>query len=177
MKTLIICESIHHGNTEKIAKAMAEVLDATIKKPADVKRKDIAEADLVGLGSGIYMWKHHRSLFEMLDRLPVFSRQAFIFSTSGGPGGPSYHAALKEKMGKRGLRAIAEFNCKGWDTVGPLAIVGGINKGKPDDNDIFEAKIFAEGLKRRLGATLSKKKDIKKQPPKTERPFSKWAMG
>lgn len=27
MKTLIICISTHHGNTEKIAKAMAEIIN------------------------------------------------------------------------------------------------------------------------------------------------------
>lgn len=30
MKTLIICISVHHGNTRKIAQVMAEVLDADI---------------------------------------------------------------------------------------------------------------------------------------------------
>lgn len=33
MKTLVICISVHHGNTRKIAQAMVEVLDALASIP------------------------------------------------------------------------------------------------------------------------------------------------
>jgi len=36
MKTLVICISVHHGNTRKIAQAMAEVLDADMLEPANI---------------------------------------------------------------------------------------------------------------------------------------------
>jgi len=35
MKTLIVCLSVHHGNTKKIADAMAAVLDAEVIGPGD----------------------------------------------------------------------------------------------------------------------------------------------
>ena len=53
MKTLIICESVHHGNTKKIADAMAAVLNAEIKKPAEIDVGKLGEYDLIGFGSGI----------------------------------------------------------------------------------------------------------------------------
>jgi flavodoxin len=37
METLIIYISVHHGNTEKIAKVMANILDATL---LEVKQAD-----------------------------------------------------------------------------------------------------------------------------------------
>ena len=39
MKTLIIYESVHHGNTEKIAKAMAGILEADLLKPDEIDAK------------------------------------------------------------------------------------------------------------------------------------------
>jgi flavodoxin len=36
MKTLIVYVSIEHGNTEKVARAMAEVLGADTKKASEV---------------------------------------------------------------------------------------------------------------------------------------------
>jgi len=37
MKTTIICKSIHQGNTLKVAKRMAKVLNAKIIEPHEVK--------------------------------------------------------------------------------------------------------------------------------------------
>jgi flavodoxin len=47
----------------------------------------------------------------------------------------------------RGFSITGEFSCKGWDTVGPLKLFGGINKGRPNEDDLEEARVFARGLK------------------------------
>ncbi len=39
MKTLIICHSYHHGNTKKVADAMAAVLQAEVVNPRDVNAR------------------------------------------------------------------------------------------------------------------------------------------
>ncbi len=84
MKTLIIYQSIHHDNTEKIAKVMANVLEAKLVKPQELDISTVAEYDLIGFGSGIYWGKHHKSLLNMVDKLPSQkNKKAFIFSTSG----------------------------------------------------------------------------------------------
>ena len=83
MKTLVICISVHHGNTRKIAQAMAEVLDADVLEPANIDVTTLDKYDLVGFGSGIYGWKHHNSLLNLVDKLPHTNKKAFIFSTRG----------------------------------------------------------------------------------------------
>jgi hypothetical protein len=50
MKTLIIYKSIHRRNTEKIAKAMAEAIDAKIVDPQEVQSEEVAKYNLVGFG-------------------------------------------------------------------------------------------------------------------------------
>ncbi|MGV8176958.1 MAG: hypothetical protein ACP5NX_04105 [Candidatus Bilamarchaeaceae archaeon] len=50
------------------------------------------------------------------------------------------------KMLEKHFNIIAEFACKGWDTFGPLKMVGGINRGRPNDGDLKKAKEFARKL-------------------------------
>lgn len=148
MKTLIICVSMHHGNTEKIAKAMAEVLDAEIKKPSEVNIEEITKYDLIGFASGIYNRKHHRSLFELVDKLKSQKHnKAFIFSTATIPF-KVLHKPLKESLIDKGFDIIEEFCCKGFMNHSfTKYIFGGLNKGRPNEKDLENARKFAEDLK------------------------------
>ena len=147
MKTLIIYTSVHHQNTEKVAKVMAEELEADLVPIMEAQPGMPAAYDLVGFGSGIYFGKHHKTLLRFVETLPpVTQKQAFVFSTSGD--GKIHHAALKEKLVNRGFCVVDEFCCKGWDTVGPLKLFGGINKGRPDEKDLAGATGICPGTEK-----------------------------
>lgn len=147
MKTLIICESVHHGNTKKIADSMSAVLGAEVKNAGEVDAGKLGEYDLIGFGSGIYMGKHHKNLLKLAGDMPKLEKNAFIFSTAGGANeNMKNHKALKEKLSEKGLRVLDEFTCRGFDTFGPLMLVGGVNKGKPDAADLENARQFAAKL-------------------------------
>ena len=158
MKTLIIYTSIHHKNTERIAKVMAEVLEAPLAKPREIDINSLAEYDLLGFGSGIYFGKHHKSLLKLVDKLPnLKGRKVFVFSTSGvsNVGNfihnirhkvSNFHIPLREKLVKKGLVIVGEFTCKGFDTVGPFKLIGGISKGRPNEKDLEKARKFAKNL-------------------------------
>lgn len=156
VKTLIICFSYHHKNTAKIASVFADILDAEIKTPLKVKPSDISKYDLIGFGSGIYFGKHHKVLLDLVDKLPHVTKKAFIFSTSGGTRSIAYksHQRLREKLQSKGFDIVGEFNCAGFDTFGPFKIVGGLQKGRPNADDLRQAETFA--LK--LAKTRSKKR-------------------
>ena len=147
MKSLIICTSFHHGNTEKVAKTMGEILDAPLMEPQIIDTETLSEYDLIGFGSGIYFSRHHKSLLELVDRLPYLNRKAFIFSTRGMGPIRIYHGPLRRRLLKKGFTIVGEFSCKGLDTDGPLAFMGGINKGRPSKLDLERAQKFAENLK------------------------------
>ena len=146
IKTLIIYTSIHHSNTEKIAKAMAEILDADLLKPRKVDADALSKYDLIGFGSGIYFWKHHKSLLDLVDDLIVLNKKAFVFSTRGIGPVWVYHRPLKKRLREKGFDIIGEFSCRGFDTVGPLKLIGGINKGRPNGKDLEHAENFAKSL-------------------------------
>lgn len=163
MKSLLVLYSYHHNNTEKIANVFAKVLDAQIKTPQQVRPEELREYDLVGFGSGIYSEKHHPSLLDLADKLPqVTGKSAFIFSTNGVPaavsGSSGYispdpgqfrknHLQLKEKLLSKGYTIAGEFSCAGFNTNSFLKFLGGVNKGRPNAEDLKRAEEFAMGLR------------------------------
>ncbi len=147
MKALIVYSSVHHGNTEKVAKAMAGELGARLLKPAEVFADMVSDCDLIGFGSGIYVSQFHRSVLSLVDSLPTSpGKQAFVFSTSG-VGKAAYNERFKAKLAEKGYKVIGQFHCKGFDTYGPLKLVGGISKGRPNAEDLERAAAFARELK------------------------------
>ena len=154
MQTLIIYTSIHHDNTEKVARAMAEVLHAKLAKSNDVNINELIEYDLIGFGSGIYFRKHHRVLLNLVDKLPkVENKKAFIFSTSGVREMWFFHEfnkPLEEKLFEKELHVIGEFSCRGFDTYGVWKCIGGISKGRPNEKDLQRARNFAQELLEKL---------------------------
>ena len=154
MKTLLVLCSYHHKNTEKIAKVFAKVLDAQIKTPQQINPEELQEYNLVGFGSGIYGAKHHKLLLDLADTLPqVTNRKAFIFSTSAIMGKTKVandHSSLREKLQSRGYMIIGEFSCKGFNTNSFMKYLGGMNKGRPNAEDLKHAEEFAQNMKQNL---------------------------
>lgn len=152
MKSLIVLFSYHHKNTEKIAKVFAKVLNAEIKMPKEINPEELQDYDLIGFGSGIYSAKHHESLLELADQLQqVRSKNAFIFSTGGITGktkAAKDHSTLREKLQSKGYIIVDEFQCKGFNTNSFLKIFGGMNKGRPNVQDLKNAEEFAQKLKK-----------------------------
>ena len=148
MKTLIVCQSTHHGNTMKVAQVMAEELGAEIRKPSEVAAGDLDGYDLVGFGSGIYNQKHHVSLFRLVDSLESpRNGKCFIFSTAS----TCYtkpHQPLKTALAAKGFDVLDEFVCRGFmDYSFTKFLFGGINKGRPNAGDLSAARAFASKLK------------------------------
>jgi hypothetical protein len=52
-RTPIVCKSVHHLNTSRVARAVGEVMNAEISAPEDVPDPRLDEHDLLGLGSGV----------------------------------------------------------------------------------------------------------------------------
>ncbi|OPX67103.1 MAG: flavodoxin [Methanoregulaceae archaeon PtaB.Bin056] len=154
MESLVIVYSYHHHNTERIARVIANVLDAPVKKPDEVTPEEISGYGLIGFGSGIYHGMHHESLLSLADRLPsASSGTAFLFSTAGITGERKTskdHSLLREKLQAKGYRVTGEFSCKGYNTNSFLKYLGGMNRGRPNAEDIHRAWEFARNLRKEL---------------------------
>jgi len=154
LRSLVIVFSYHHGNTEKIAHACAKVLGAGVKTPQQVKPEEIAEYDLVGFGSGIYSATFDASVLDLADRLQnAAGKKAFLFSTYGAPAFianrefiEKNHQQIRKKLQAKGYTVIGEFGCAGWNTNSFLKYFGGLNKGRPDANDLQNAEAFSRQM-------------------------------
>jgi len=155
VRSLLILHSYHNKNTEKIANSFTKVLAAAIKAPQQTDPEELRDYDLIGFGSGIYDGRHHKALLDLADKLPqVVSWQAFIFSTCGIPAfgmteeyAAKNHSSLREKLRAKGYTIIDEFSCVGHNTNSFLKLFGGINKGRPNAEDLKRAEAFARKLK------------------------------
>ena len=156
MKALIVCASVSHGNTRRIAEAMGQVLSAQVVEPERVDPADLAAYDLVGFGSGIFSGRFHPSLRDLVAALPraAEGRRAFVLATSGLPEPPfkPFTGPLVRRLEAKGFRVSGTFTCRGYDTWLPFRLVGGINAAHPDAADLTAARTFADGLRVRSGA-------------------------
>ncbi|MCK5128405.1 MAG: flavodoxin family protein [Clostridiales bacterium] len=150
MKTLIIYKSIHLGNTKKIAETIAKVLDADLLQPGQLDADKIAEYDLIGFGSGIYSDTYHPTILKLIDGTHhLNSKRVFIFSTAGVIYKKS-HIEIKQKLRAKNTIFMDEFYCKGLNKNSFLKFFGGMNKGRPNADDLKRALNFANALQNSL---------------------------
>ena len=100
MQSIIIYRSVHHKNTKKIAETIAKVLRAKLITPDKVNIVEIQKSDIIGFGSGIYFGRFHKTILELIEKLPKLKKKAFIFSTCGRNDGflNRAHHSLKRKF-------------------------------------------------------------------------------
>jgi flavodoxin len=153
LKCLLIVYSYHHSNTQKVAEAMARVLDSEIRTPQQTNPEMLQNYDLVGFGAGIDSGKHYKVLLDLADKLPqVDNKNAFIFSTAGLSDDKKRekdHSALRQKLQSKGYTIVDEFQCRGFNTNSFLKIFGGMGKNRPNSEDLKHAEEFAQNLKKK----------------------------
>lgn len=109
---------------------------------------------MIGFGAGIDSGKHYAPLLSFAEALPPSNGQrVFIFSTSAIISTEKVakdHAALRTILLAKGYAIVDEFACKGYNTNSFLRLIGGINRGRPNSEDLFAARHFASNLLKSL---------------------------
>lgn len=149
-KTLILLKSVHRQNTRKVADAMIDVIHGDVFEPNEVTPDQLDKYDLIGFGSGVYFCLFHSELRKWIRQMKPLPerRPAFVFSTSGLAWlSPVWHAIFKRRLAGRGLDVLGEFGCRGHDLVGPLRLIGGLNRNHPNEADLEAAAQFAASIK------------------------------
>lgn len=145
MRCAIIHVSVHHHNTAKISAAMATAIGAEVLSVSEAKERSESNWDVVGLGSGIFFGAHHQSLLRYAAQWTKPPNAVFIFSTAGLPSlGWLWHRSLRSILNRQQIPILDESCFPGWDTVGPLRWIGGIQRGRPNTHDLERAAAFAQ---------------------------------
>jgi len=154
MKPLIIVYSYHHMNTLKVANALGKILDAEVININNENIKSIEESRIIAFGEGIDSAKHYSQLLKYVEGLKNnTNRKVFIFSTSAIMGERKVkkdHEALRNILKLKGYLIQDEFSCKGYNTNLFLKYFGGMNKGRPNSDDLKSAEEFAQRMKSKL---------------------------
>jgi flavodoxin len=151
MNAAIVYVSVHHGNTRRVAEAMAVPLGAALLNVEEALAADLQTLDLIGFGSGIYFGRHHPTVLRLVQELKFMPPRCFVFSTAGLPSlAGLWHWSLTRRIRQRRSEIVGQFHCPGWDTVGPLWLFGGLHSSRPNDRDLARAAEFAEALRPRV---------------------------
>ncbi|NLE90429.1 MAG: flavodoxin [Dehalococcoidales bacterium] len=149
METAIIYYSAHHDNTKKLLDAIANQGNVTLIKASDSGQTDLSEYDLIGFASGIYYQKFSDKVLAFAENhLPQGKKVFFIYTC--GMKRKGYTDAIQQIASSKGAEMLGEFGCLGYDTFGPFKLVGGIAKGRPNDEDIAGVVKFYEDIRQAL---------------------------
>lgn len=157
MKTVILYRSKHHGNTLKVVQALADHFEdidlIDIEKLCKHEIPDLSSYHLIGLASGIYYGECDRDLKRIAQEALRPGDKCFGIMTYGGA--DKWHGRDLDGICRmRQADLLTSFGCPGFDTWGPFKIVGGVQKGHPDDEDIQRAIDFYQKLLDDYGAIL-----------------------
>lgn len=111
---------------------------------------DLSDYDLIGFGSAINFAAHDIRLQRFVSGQNLKGKNMFVFSTRCRPFLGAYHKPLKKIIEGKGGIITGEFSCRGFDRTGPWVLMDGYNKARPDERDMFKARLFVERLRWKL---------------------------
>lgn len=145
MKCAIVYASIHHSNTHKLLDAIAKECDVDLLDAISGFDKDLNDYDIIGFASGIYLSSFHKSVLRVAkDKLPDNKEVFFIYTC--GVQAPTYLIEIRRAIKDKNPNILGEYHCLGYDTIGPFKVVGGIAKGHPTQEEIFNAVDFMKNI-------------------------------
>ena len=145
MKTILIYESTHHGNTKKLVDAVAKrygIRTATVEEAAAM---DLSAYDRIGIASGVAFGTFYEAAERFVDDSLPKGKDVFFLYTCGNDSG-KYANSVSAKARARGCRVLGVYGCRGFDTFGPFKLIGGIAKGHPTQSEIDGAVEFYGSL-------------------------------
>ena len=146
MNILTVVESKHQGNTLKIAQAMSKAVPMTVTDAKSLAGYDLKHYDIIGFGSGIYYGRYDKDLMEAVKSLGSEKAFCFVFSTSGMGSIKEENDPLIALLDQKGKTVLGSFSCRGHDKFLLFRIIGGLNKGHPDEQDAKNARDFILGI-------------------------------
>ncbi|EPD77419.1 MULTISPECIES: flavodoxin family protein [Atopobiaceae] len=141
MKTAIVYYSKHHENTKKLLDAIAQKYEVTLINVTCPETDDLSEYDFVGFASGIYYGKMHKAVLQYAEKnLPEHKKVFFMYTC--GIVRAAHTNSIRKIAEEKHAEILGEYGCIGFDTFGPLKLIGGKGKGHPNAEEIRGAVEF-----------------------------------
>ncbi len=140
MKAILVYASVHHGNTKKIAEAMAQELGADLVDITKNKEIDLSAYNVIGLASGVFFHSMHEEIMKLIEDREFSKNQKVFTVTTCGVGYCNYAKGAARKLQEKGVCYLGNFQCRGYDTFGSFGKIGGIAKNHPNEWDKEKAR-------------------------------------
>ncbi len=145
MKTLIIYESKHHGSTKKVCDRIASECGAVLVEAGSIDESfNWADYDLIGFASGIAYSKFYEHVNQAAGSIPKGKKVFFIYTCAKND--KDFSADIKKIAADRGAVCLGSYGCRGFNTYGPLKLIGGMNRHNPNEDELKAAVDFVKKL-------------------------------
>lgn len=143
MKVAIVYESTHHGNTLKLVQAIARKYEVELIDAAKEAQPALDGFDVIGFAAGIAYNGFYKRITGMVKNgLPAGKKVFFLYTC--GKNSRDFSQTLQQVAVEKGCTVLGSYGCTGFDTYGPLKLIGGLNKNHPDQEEIDGAVRFYE---------------------------------
>ncbi|HHW11307.1 MAG TPA: flavodoxin [Firmicutes bacterium] len=139
-KAAIAYFSRHHGNTKKLLDAIKDSADIELIDVVEHDKADLTGYGIIGFASGTYFGKFNKRVVEFARNNLPSNKQVFLINTYGLRAANTKE--MEQIINERSGRLLGTYGCRGYDTFGPLKMIGGIAKGHPDENEVKGAVEF-----------------------------------
>lgn len=149
LRTVIVYRSKHHGNTKKLVDAIVtahpEIDTIDVGALGKNEYPDLSPYHVIIMASGIYYGNFDKDLLRVADHCLRDGDKVVGLMTYGGQAkfnGRDLDGVCRMKF----ANLLCMYGCPGFDTYGPFKLVGGMNKGRPNQEDINGAVAFYDRL-------------------------------
>lgn len=141
-KTAIVYYSEHHGNTLKLLEAIKERNeDITLIDASKHRELSLLSYDRVGFASGIYYSGFAKQLLSFAQ-INLMEKHEVFFIYTCGMYRDNYESEIRKLCESKRCRILGSYHCAGFDTFGPLKLIGGIQKNHPNEQEVQDAVAF-----------------------------------
>jgi flavodoxin len=160
---ILICYHSETGNTEAVAKSMAEGLadqEVVLLAASKVDPASLCSYDVVFLGTGIYGGAIGKTLKNLMSQCTELPPKFVLFCTHANPDPAIYRGAFKKiekQLTDKSCQICAQFQCIGENrnqqivdmllkTMPTMKPALEASKGHPNSQDLEKAKEFAHAI-------------------------------
>ena len=143
-KTAIVYASHHKGSTRRLVEGLARQLPIHLIDAEASPVPDLSDYDAVGFASGIDFGRFYPSVTAVLENLPA-GKPVFFLYTCARPAA-RFTAAMEQAAAERSAPVLGTYGCRGFNTYGPLKLIGGMNKGHPTEAEFSAARTFVSNI-------------------------------
>ena len=145
MKTVIIYGSRHHGNTKKVCDRIATECGAELVEAVSVDESFRWEDyELIGFASGIAYGRFYDDVVRAAQKVPKSKKVFFLYTCARND--KDFSSGIQKTVSDRGSDCIGSYGCRGYNTYGPLKLIGGMNKNNPSEDELKGAVDFVKDL-------------------------------